>query len=74
MKAGKTNIDVGTKIEMLKDRSLKGATGKITHAFGCYGSYDHGAIAGVWIDNYREYNLSQAEVNLFKGDFKVSTI
>ena len=71
MNAGKTNIPCNTKIRMLRNRNLKGAIGRITHAFGCYGFYDHGAIAGAWIDDYEKYGLSYPEINLFKGDFEI---
>jgi len=69
MKAGKTQIECGTKIKIIKG-CLKGATGEITHAFGCYGFYDHGAVAGAWINDYKKWGSSE-EVNLFKDDFEV---
>lgn len=71
MKAGKTNIEVGTKIKFLEPSGIGGATGKITHAFGFLGFYDHGAIAGAYVDDHRKYGFPFPEVNLFAGDFEI---
>lgn len=69
MKAGKTNVEVGTKIKTTLQWG-EIVTGTITHAFGCYGGTDYGAIAGIRIDKefHEEYG---EEGNLFEGDFEV---
>ena len=67
--AGKTRIATGTPIRIIRG-DLEGATGKITHAFGFLGMYDHGAIAGAWLDDPKKYGSSE-EINLFPGDFEV---
>ncbi|MBA7711694.1 hypothetical protein ES703_120660 [subsurface metagenome] len=68
--AGKTDIPVKTKIRIIRG-DLKGAIGEITHAFGYLGFYDHGAIAGAFIDNPEKYNITHPEINLYKGDFEI---
>jgi len=67
--AGKTEIPTNTPIKIIRG-DLEGATGKITHAFGFLGMYDHGAIAGAWLDDPKKYGSSE-EINLFLGDFEV---
>jgi hypothetical protein len=71
MKAGKTNIDVGTRIRTT--RAWGGddiVTGEITHPFGCYGAYDRGAIAGIYIDAAFQKKFGEIG-QLFPGDFEV---
>ena len=70
MKAGKTNLEVGTRIKTTKkwDPNIR-VTGKITHPFGIFGGTDYGAIAGIRIDE--EFQLIFGEVsNLMPGDFE----
>lgn len=83
MRAGKTYLKCGTKIQVtkqwlgkLKDLfdnnklPCKKVTGTITHPFGMFGGYDFGAIAGIRID--KEYQNAFGEIgNLFEGDYKV---
>ncbi len=70
MKAGKTNLDVGTQIKTTKKWDKNIITGTITHAFGNFGMYDYGAIAGIRIDE-KYQNMFGETGNLFKDDFKV---
>jgi hypothetical protein len=67
--AGKTKIPVNTRIKILHS-DLKGATARITHAFGFLGMYDYGAIAGAFLDNPEKYG-HQEGINLFENDFEV---
>jgi len=71
MKAGKTKLECGTRIKTTKQWDKEHiVTGEITHPFGCFGSYDNGAIAGIRID--KEYQIIFGEIaNLFKNDFEV---
>lgn len=69
MKAGKTNLDVGTKIKTTKKWDDVIITGTITHPFGCFGGYDKGAIAGIYIDTEFQKTFGKTG-NLFEGDFK----
>lgn len=73
MDAGKTNIPVGTHIEIthitdIEDRDLVGKTGTITHPFGSCSVGDE--ICGVELDD--KTMRTGDIVNLLKGDkFKV---
>ena len=70
MKAGKTDIEVGTKVITNGRWLKKGITGSITHPFGSFGGSDYGAVAGIRID--KEFRSDFGEIgNLFKNDFKV---
>jgi len=70
MKAGKTNIEIGTRIKTTKTWDATIITGTITHSFGCFGMYDYGAIAGIYID--KEYQSQFGETgNLMKNDFEL---
>ena len=70
MKAGKTNVEVGTRIRTTKNWDRRIVTGTITHPFGCFGMYDFGAIAGIRID--KQYQNEFVEIgNLMKNDFVV---
>lgn len=67
MFAGKTKIEVGTRIRTTKKWDNTIVTGTITHPFACFGG---NPIAGIRID--REYLTEFADIgNLYKGDFKV---
>ena len=69
MDAGKTKIQVGTKIRTTKQWDEKIITGTITHPFGCFG-VTPSTIAGIEIDT--EYHAEFGEIgNLFKGDFEI---
>ena len=54
MNAGKTNIEIGTKIKTTKNWDVTIITGTITHPFGCFGMYDYGAIAGIRIATWED--------------------
>lgn len=70
MKAGKTEIECGTKIRTTLKWQNAIVTGEITHPFGAFGMYDHGAIAGIRID--KEFQSLFGEIgNLMEGDFEV---
>jgi hypothetical protein len=69
-KAGKTNLECGTRIKTTyhwdNDKII---TGEITHPFGKFGSYDYGAVAGIRIDE--QYQKEYGDIgNLFDGDFE----
>ena len=51
MKAGQTNLKVGTKVKVIKcneDKEIIGLVGKATHPFA-FGCTDKGWI-GIWLD------------------------
>ncbi len=68
MNAGKTNIEVGTKIKItavkdFEDKELIGKTGRITHPFGFCSLGDE--ICGVYLDESDYYGN---QTNLLIGD------
>lgn len=52
MKAGQTNIEVGTKVKIInikgEDQDLNGRTGTVTHPFA-FGETKKGWV-GIWLD------------------------
>lgn len=66
MKAGKTDIEVGTRIRTTKTWLEEGITGTITHPFGISSN----AIAGIWIDPLYQPRFTSIG-NLYEGDFEV---
>jgi len=70
MKAGLTEIKIGTKIKTTKQWNNIIVTGRITHTFGEFGGTSKGAIAGIRLDE--EYHNIFGEIgNLFEGDYQV---
>ena len=72
-KAGLTKIECNTPIITTKswdkDRIV---TGLITHPFGCFGGTDHGAVAGIRIDEHCQVKVETKGIgNLMKGDFEI---
>lgn len=71
MKAGKTYVEVGTRIKTTKRwDSEHTVTGEITHPFGKFGMYDFGAVAGIRIDEDYHYLFGDIG-NLGPFDFEV---
>jgi len=69
MKAGRTDIEIGTRIRTTSrwDKSI--ITGEITHPFGCFG-ITKSTVAGIYIDP--EYKNEFGKIgNLYDGDYEV---
>ena len=65
MLAGKTKLEIGTRIITTEKWHEESITGTITHPFGCFGN---GAMAVIRID--KKFHKEHGKIgNLYKGDF-----
>jgi hypothetical protein len=65
MKAGQTNIEVGTRVMLsnIKDKDFKhlnGLEGEVTHPFA-FGTTKKNWL-GIWLDNGEKYNIKTSEI------------
>jgi hypothetical protein len=71
MKAGQTDIDVGTKVELAnitgEDKDLNGLTGTVTHPFA-FGCTEKGWI-GIYLDE--EGSLCGNKINVKTTEIKI---
>lgn len=75
MKAGQTNIEVGTRVQIQnvkgEDKILNGMTGTVTHPFA-FGETKKGWL-GIWIDHSincpygGQCNVKESEVLIIKN-------
>ena len=67
MKAGQTNIEVGTKVMLsnIKDKDFKhlnGLKGEVTHPFA-FGETKKNWL-GIWLENEDKYNIKTSEITI----------